>query len=276
MASDKKLDQNEQVSYLVDNQNDGVDRTSMLDSLSASTEQREKWERYHLIRDVIQQDYQTPLPRDFAASVSAAIQQEPSIVAFAAPASGDDSELESVADIAQDTTQEDTAIAPAKATVTDFGKARERVSDQNTGSTSGGGWRRAVSGLAVAASVALFALVGLNLWQGNQSGDPLVASVGLTPSTSGGGASSEILGVQPPGVRLMENGGQIEFVSNTGTYWVSSGDTELSPANESRLNMYLSQHLEASPTAGVQGLLPYSRLAGYDSADARQQSEPAE
>lgn len=59
---------------------------------------------------------------------------------------------------------------------------------------------------------------------------------------------------------------QLEFVSNTGTFWVSSedGSSGMSSAGERRLNMFLSEHIEHSPTSDVRGMIPYSRLAGYD------------
>jgi len=37
--------------------------------------------------------------------------------------------------------------------------------------------------------------------------------------------------------------------------------------------MYLSQHIEHSPTADVTGMLPYSRLAGYDTPGMRNSDE---
>lgn len=262
MASDKKLDLNEQISCLMDNVQDDLELDARLDDLGSQTELQNKWQRYHLIRDVVQKEYQPALPTDFCTRVSAAIENE----------SFDESSF----DPASDQTSNRNHVQSA-ATVTDFAAAKERVrSASDAKASSNKGWSRNVAGFAVAASVAMVALVGVNVFQNDDGANPgLVASAGDTDTTSAGGASSEILGAQPR-VVVMGTGSQLEFVSNSGTYWVSAGDNKLSPANESRLNMYLSQHMEASPTAGVQGMLPYSRLAGYDSFAARQQAADAE
>ena len=59
----------------------------------------------------------------------------------------------------------------------------------------------------------------------------------------------------------------VELVANTassGAYWSDAGSRERRADSEARLNMFLSQHIESSPTGERQGMLPYSRLVGYD------------
>jgi len=112
------------------------------------------------------------------------------------------------------------------------------------------GWRYGLGGFALAACVALATVFGLNLWQG--------------APTSNGAASIQT--VAAPGVLLPE----VELVSNRGTYWVTT-EEKRNLSSEQRLNMLLSEHIERSPTAERTGLLPYSRLVGYDSVPADQQ-----
>jgi len=110
-------------------------------------------------------------------------------------------------------------------------------------------WRTGLSGVALAACVTMATVIGLNVWQ-----------------SSGGGSNVGVQSVATttvPGQVLPE----VEYVSNKGTYWVTP-QAERSADAERRLNMLLSTHIESSPTAERTGMLPYSRLVGYDSVTA--------
>ncbi len=109
-------------------------------------------------------------------------------------------------------------------------------------------------GFALAACVALATVVGLNVWQGAPGNN-----ASTVQSVAGTTAGQQTLGVVLP---------EVEFVSNKGTYWVTPS-AQRSSAAEQRLNMLLSEHIENSPTADRQGMLPYSRLVGYDSIPAQ-------
>lgn len=122
------------------------------------------------------------------------------------------------------------------ATVTEIGQAKQKSNS----------WKAGFSGAAIAACMALATVVGLNVWQSEPSS-------GIQTIVS---APAAIV----PGVVLPE----VEYVSNKGTYWVNPEATR-SAAAEKRLNMMLSAHIERSPTAERSGMLPYSRLVGYDS-----------
>lgn len=69
----------------------------------------------------------------------------------------------------------------------------------------------------------------------------------------------------------------VELVSNpdpagAGSYWVAEDAGIRRGAAEARLNAFLSRHIESAPTAAQQGLLPYSRLVGYDQPRAAEAS----
>ncbi len=92
-----------------------------------------------------------------------------------------------------------------------------------------------LTGVAVAASVALVAVLALqNVDPGTNSPAPQVASTGLPAAELA--ASGEVWERQP------------------------------APAG-GRLNGYLVQHNEYAASSGVQGVLPYVRIVGYDSGN---------
>jgi hypothetical protein len=105
----------------------------------------------------------------------------------------------------------------------------------------------------------------MNVWQGQNAipADTAGVSVAINTTVSNGGV--DVFSQQVNGVLLPE----VDFVSNTGAYWVSPQTAER-VSDEERLNMFLSQHLENSPTASREGLLSYSRLVGYDDQAAGQ------
>lgn len=101
-----------------------------------------------------------------------------------------------------------------------------------------GSWRRLakpLTGVAVAASVALVAVLALqNVDPGTNAPAPQVASTGLPAPERA--ASGDVWERQP------------------------------APAG-GRLNGYLVQHNEYAASSGVQGVLPYVRIVGYDSGN---------
>jgi len=96
-------------------------------------------------------------------------------------------------------------------------------------------WLRPVAGFAVAASVAMMAVLGLqNISQPGLSPVlPELASVKIQPSL-----------IQP--------------VSTSGLRW------NVQPAIASRLNGYLVNHNESVSSTQLQGMLHYARIAGYE------------
>lgn len=99
-------------------------------------------------------------------------------------------------------------------------------------------WRRlgkSLAGVAVAASVALVAVLALqNSDPGAGTPAPRVASLDTPPAAP---APAEVWERRPP-----------------------------APVDE-RLNGYLVQHNEYAASSGVQGVLPYVRIVGYDSGN---------
>ncbi|MDH3452202.1 MAG: RseA family anti-sigma factor [Gammaproteobacteria bacterium] len=97
-------------------------------------------------------------------------------------------------------------------------------------------WRRPVAGLAIAASVAALSIFALQSLQNEAPGPQQVVDGSVW--------------IAPPSVAT---------VGASGTRW-NVQRAEL----EQRLNNYLLNHMEYATMGEMQGMLPYSRLAGYD------------
>ncbi|QKT02405.1 sigma-E factor negative regulatory protein [Ectothiorhodospiraceae bacterium 2226] len=177
----------EHISALVDGQVDAREEQSLLDRLGKDAELRAAWGRYHLIGDALRNDLPVAVDTGIAARVSAALEQEPAI------------------------------LAP-----------RRRILQHP----------KRAAGLAVAASVlGVAVLVGLPQSPEEAGFEPVVAAT--APS---GSASGQLVSEVPRWDR-----GQ--------------------PMIESRLNSYVVNHNEYSASTGMQGMLPYMRIVGMESAE---------
>lgn len=184
-----------------------------------------KWERYHLIRDVMR-DEPVDVDSTLSLRISAAIAVEPSysnVTALPGGALG----------------------AGTESTARPIGAMPK--------------WRTGLVGLGVAASVAMVTVVGMNKVQNGSQPAQVAAVMQNDPITTV--TAADAFSQQVPGAPLP----QVEFVANTGAFWVSPVSTKRVAAEE-KLNMFLSQHIENSPTTVREGMLPYSRLVGYDEA----------
>jgi len=101
----------------------------------------------------------------------------------------------------------------------------------------GSGRRKALTGVAVAASLAAVAMV-------------------LTPQliNQEGTATHPAVAEQPP------TQARTYFVAQDGTRW----ELLKKPAVESRLNAYLVNHQERSPSSNIKGIMPYATFVSYD------------
>ncbi len=99
-------------------------------------------------------------------------------------------------------------------------------------------WVRPLAGFAVAASVALVAVLGLQD----------VNQPGVTP------VLPEIASVQPQAPQVLP----IQRASVNGLRWNAQ------PAIANRLNGYLVNHNESVSSNQLQGMIHYSRIAGYE------------
>jgi len=229
------------LSRLMDGEWQDLDPASSVKTACADDELKATWSRYHLIRDVIQNESIT-VDASLTKSISQAIQDEPSYTNVLA-IGGVNSNAVDMNVSATDQHAEAVDQTPAHT-------ATQTTESSATPQRKSGYWRTGLTGVALAASVALATVVGLNFWQG-------------APNT--GTSDQSVATTTVPGLVMPE----VEYVSNRGTYWVTP-EAKRSADSEKRLNMLLSTHIESSPTAERTGMLPYSRLVGYDSVSPEQ------
>ena len=237
----------EQLSQLMDGEWNGLNPSDCVAGICEDEALRSKWARYHMIRDVIKSE---PVHADsrLVSSICAAIADEPeysNITPFSSNAEVSETSALTDTDVQSSTERSVIDISEAKVAPT----AEKKSSMFGTGLT----------GFALAASVALVTVVGMNVWQGQEALQVDNATVAAN-TTAVDAFSQQVEGVPLP---------EVEFVSNTGSFWVSPQTSERAN-DEERLNMFLSQHLENSPTASREGLLSYSRLVGYDNRTEEQ------
>jgi len=236
------------LSRLMDGEWEGLEPAKKVAEASASAEQQRLWARYHLARDAMRGEAVNPA-FSIASRVSAAIADEPAY--------------------------SNVTHLDARSAATDSVSERDESEGANSSAThkARSRWGLGAAGLGIAASAALATVVGLDYHQTrsiNEVGPALVANgAGLAPAVvadgfnAGGPATSVATApnlVQP----------QLELVANRGSYWISDESGQRA-ATEHRLNMLLGDHIEHSPGADWRGMLPYSRLVGYDTSAETEQ-----
>ena len=233
-----KIDK-ETLSQLMDGEWQDLDPAQSVKACCADNELKAKWSRYHLARDVMRNEAiaidTADLMAGLSSRISDAIADEPTYSNVSAISPGIDTGESKNHQVAQEIAQPNASI-----------------SSTSISNTSKFNWRTGLTGLALAACVALATVIGLNIWQG-------------APGSNSATNVAQTVVAPVPGVVLPE----VEYVSNRGTYWVTS-DARRSAKAEKRLNALLSTHIERSPTAERSGMLPYSRLVGYDSVNSEQ------
>ena len=262
---------------------------------------RRKFERYSLIRDAMHKDLGNNVPADFASRISAAIAEEPTIVTPVAISKrsaavshiGQQPHINlSAADNSAGTIQPTSSESSPQPASLDQHRAKRDARQTSLDKNDGVFWSRfgvGVGGFAVAASAAMVALVGFNVL--DQSDGSLGPAVGGSPvaaidvqnqtndvvptvtvidqeqfknaTVQAEFANNDANSLEGRAVVNSFNNGTIEYVSNSTTFWVRD-DNHRNPEMESRLNRFLSQHMENSPTARMGGILPYARIVGYD------------
>ncbi|MBX2886398.1 MAG: sigma-E factor negative regulatory protein [Granulosicoccus sp.] len=215
----------ETLSQLMDGEWQDIDAADSIRAVADDAQLRDTWARYHLVRDVLRNE-----PVSVSSSLATAIHEKLK----------DEDSYSNVASISD-------------------GRPVTATEGSTESSSQINPWRARLGSLAIAASVAVATVVGLNFWQGTPQSEPStqVVDASLPGSNALDGNAQSLATV--PGLETP----QVSFVGNRGTYWVRS-EPGRSAESEKRLNMLLSQHIEHAPSAEWQGMLPYSRLVGYD------------
>jgi len=223
-----KAEDLEQLSALMDSECSVAER--VLDEAAVNSAHREKWQSYHLIRNVMQNERHSALPADFADLVSAKIVAEPNI------ANGG----------------EVVSIASARS-----GRRTSSTSRAQQPSQSSSPRWLPFAGLGLAASVAAAGFVGWQVFADFDGGlsqqDVTVAQLSAPADNAAGVENTQ---VETGLVRTVYRG-------DAGTRWVAVSGEQDSQV-EQRLNSLLLNHLEDSSMTRVQGMVVHTRLVGYD------------
>jgi len=252
-TNDKDVDK-QNLSQLMDGEWLDLSAAQCVANLCEDEQLRGKWMRYHMIRDVMKNEA-VQAPTDLASRICAAIDNEPTYSNVTLLNSANSNATPGALDN-QTTSLSSTSSAPShEIPDANVDTNKPRSSWLNTG----------IAGFALAASVAVVTVVGVSLFQQQgalQSNATVASTANTTPTLAVADDASNPFAQQPDGTALPV----VEFVANTGSYWVTPQSAQR-VNNEERLNMMLSQHIENSPTSGREGLLPYSRLVGYDEGE---------
>ena len=267
------------ISRMMDGEWDGLDPSRCAAIVCENPVARARWARYHMIRDVMHNE-PVHAEIDLATRVRSLIDDEPTysnVARLQGSARDQPGRAAAPVDVAASSPEPDSRSVLTESTGNVSVEPQRPASPPAATpppaeSPAVGGlqpvrpWGRAVSGLAVAASTALVTVVALTVFgergvvPGSDTGDTTVASADA-PAAEPPAES----GVTSPGSG--DTLPQVEYVANRGSHWVTAQESRQA-ATEERLNMFLSQHIENSPAADHQGMLPYSRLVGYDELPA--------
>ena len=245
--TDKKVSP-EQLSQLMDGEWQDIDPSECVAHACGDDAMRDTWNRWHLIRDVARGESITAPEQGamLASRIHSAIADEPTY-----------SNVRSI--LGGSTGAMPGAGSPIESAPGVVPRRRSFA------------WGQFAAGGALAASVAVATVFGLDMI-GGSSGAPDNAAVQSVASIDVPGAQL-VSAVSTSAPLVASRLADVELVSHTtgtGSHWVSvDGNGELQRSEvEDRLNMFLSQHLEHSPTSQRAGMLPYSSLVGYDTAPA--------
>jgi len=253
MHESKKSEKEQKLSQLMDGEWYELNYSECVAALCADEALQARWSRYHMIRDVLKNE---PVKADQALSarICNAIKDEPAysnITPFSVGTPNAASTASRVENPLIATTPSQTSTG-AHNTATAVRMDNEKPSVFNTG----------VAGFAIAASVALITVVGLNLFeQQNQPAVSTLASTGTGDPSSTTVQAASVQGASVQNDRMVLP--IVDLVANTGSFWVTPASSQRAP-DEQRLNKLLSRHIENSPTSVREGLFPYSRLVGYE------------
>jgi len=182
---DMNISKEEQLSAYMDDELGADSADRLFRSMQEDDALREKWARYHLVRDIVKRETSANLTHNLAERVSMVIDNEPVI------------------------------LAPRQL-------GRKPVS----------AFARQVAGLAVAASIT--AITILTIQEVNKETQPVENQVTVAKSGN-------------------------TWIRAAGTHWNVD-----EPSIESQLNAYIVKHNEYATSASMRGMMPYARIAGYD------------
>ncbi len=280
---------NEVLSAFVDDES--TSEPGLLEQVFENDSSVAAWQSMHLVRDVIQADYNGLLPTDFASRVSNAIALEEMY---------EDTYEENFS--GQSFVGDEAASGYRTAEVVSISRMRDRAvqstgrvreyaeppaAQQATVHQPFSLWKP-VAGLGLAASLAGASFLFSQLWQANlwkvdqtgadsaQAGQTVASGAGaaaqdstLTAATQQNTDLLEVLSLNAAATGGSGNGGSTTL-GNEGTHWRMDDAAARNAEIEKRLNLLLTNHLEDASMGRVHGLVSHSRIVGYDELSSEQ------
>lgn len=207
---------NEQISALVDGELDSEEQEFLLRRLAQDQDLQSKWDRYHLISDALQNHLPSKMDTGLAALVRNELEKENGL------------------------------------------QEGEQSSELQGSGSQKKGWVKSVvksvAGLSIAASVAVFSIIGIQQYNSLQTDngiEPVAISSALSSTSP---VTFEKRLATAPGSDVSP-----VYIRVSGTRWNLDR-----PKMGSRLNSYLVNHNEYASATNLQGMVHYARIAGYD------------
>lgn len=221
----------ERLSSLLDGELDEPQRRDAIEALSRDSEARERWERLNLASDALHGNLPEGIDMGFSSRVMAAIADEPAIL----------------------------APPPRNSTVSDS------VAPASIHAPSRFG--RRVAGLAVAASVAALAVMGVDTLYRDDPAAPVPAQLAQKGDASSGYARIAKQSLQPAATLASVNapvaGAVPDATLAAARAEVLRAHPELIRRIDPRLHKYLINHSQQAARANIQGAMPYARIVTY-------------
>ncbi len=241
----------EQLSSLLDGELDEIQQKEAIEVLGNDDKAREQWYRYHLARDAMHGNLPDGINLQFSARVMAAIDAEPAILAPSP---------HSISSTSSNTSTE-TSAPPASVTSID-----------QTSTSSSSSISKRFAGLAVAASVAAVAVMGVETFyraDPSASGSQQVAAVNA-PQTEFVRLAKQPLAQSATATLASVNAPAVQATTVSAHPGVYAPRQDGSRRIDPRLHKYLINHSQLAARSNVQGVMPYARIVTY--AGMRQQS----
>ena len=240
--------------------NDPAIEAEMISRICQDEYAKSSWASMHLARDVMQGDYLSALPSDFASRISESIAHEEVYAMDVDSGYAATNQLED-----------------NSAGVVSMAQARDKLSQRRDRANRAASrskrpfvlWKP-VAGLGLAASLAGAVFVGSQLVESEQPDSSSVAAVQQEQST-------DVVAVAQQNAIDTQSAATLRAAvrnnGNGGTRWRTDQDTSRNDTMEERLNILLTNHLEDASMGSVNGLISHSKVVGYDSMPEKEKSE---
>ena len=239
--------------------NDPAIEAEIISRICQDEDAKSSWASMHLARDVMQGDYHSALPSDFASRISESIANEEAYAMDVDSGYAATNQLE-------DNSAGVVSMAQARDKLS---RRRDRANRAASQSKQPFVLWKPVAGMGLAASLAGAVFVGSQLVESEQPDSSSVAAVQQEQST-------DVVAIAQQSAIDTQSAATLQAAirnGSGGTRWRTDQDTSRNDTMEERLNILLTNHLEDASMGNVNGLISHSKVVGYDSMPEKEKSE---